>query len=28
VPICYECVRDYEDSDAYYKDMMDASGQY
>ena len=28
VPTCYECVRDIEDSDAYYKDMMDASGQY
>ena len=28
VLICYECVRDIEDSDAYYKDMMDASGQY
>ena len=28
VPICYECVREYEESDAYYKDMMDASGQY
>jgi hypothetical protein len=28
VPTCYECVRDYEDSAAYYKDMMDASGQY
>ena len=28
VPICYECMRDIESSDAYYKDMMDASGQY
>jgi hypothetical protein len=25
---CYDCVRDQEASDAYYKDMMDASGQY
>ena len=28
VPICYECVRDWEASDQEYKDMLDHSGQY